>query len=139
MQRTHFEPSSPSSKNHSTTSSRPRREPRSPKPEPSENDPDPGLAKFLALENVAYAMDRYKHTGERERYVWQMGQRGGQGEPFYYNPQGLQDAIEIMIETGRKIYRAKWGHKDCDLINGAKVGIEDQWMVEKDYFSPLGD
>ncbi|KAM7189072.1 hypothetical protein V8F20_010280 [Naviculisporaceae sp. PSN 640] len=107
--------------------------------EGGEPDPDPELSKFRRLEETAYAMDRYKHTGERERYVWQMGQRGGQGEPFYYNAQGLQDAIEIMIETGRKIYRHKWGHRDCDLIDGAKVGFDDQWLVEKDYFAPLGD
>ncbi|KAK4207446.1 hypothetical protein QBC37DRAFT_327371 [Rhypophila decipiens] len=111
---------------------------QSPKRDADEK-PDPEIAKFRALEETAHAMVRYKNSGTRERYVWQMGQRGGQGEPFYYNAQGLQDAIEVMIETGRRIYRMKWGHKDCDLIDGAKLKLGDQWMVEKDYFAPLGD
>jgi len=76
-------------------------------------------------------MFHYKH-GERGRNTWQASQRGGFGEPFYYPADGMTDAVEILTEAGREVFRRKWGHRDCDL---AKTDLEtwDQWRVEKDW------
>ena len=99
-----------------------------------DDEKDDDLARFKALREVSGAMDRHKH-GDRGRNTWQNAQHGGQGEPFYYNAAGFEEALGIMIETGRQVYKVKWGHRDCDLIEGARLKFEDQWLVEKDWFS----
>jgi hypothetical protein len=38
-----------------------------------------------------------------------------------------------MTETGREIYRRKWGHRTCALISEAGLKFEDAWRVEKDW------
>lgn len=66
------------------------------------------------------------------RNSWQLKQKGGQGEPFYYDADGWEKALQMTIETGTKIYEEKWGHKGCDIGNvGLKEG--DQWRVEHDW------
>ncbi|KAJ4415482.1 hypothetical protein N0V85_002706 [Neurospora sp. IMI 360204] len=92
-----------------------------------------GLDKWRALQKIADDMYHYKHGGKRGRNTWQLGQRGGQGEPFYYNAEGLAKGIELITETGKEVYRNKWGHRDCDLITKAGLSFDDQWMVEKDW------
>lgn len=87
---------------------------------------------FQRLKTVADSMFHYKH-GERGRNTWQLGQHGGQGEPFYYPARGLAEATDVLTEAGREVFRRKWGHKDCDLIDGGKRGFDDQWRVEKDW------
>jgi hypothetical protein len=73
----------------------------------------------------------HKHD-DRERNTWQLGQHGGEGEPFYYHPAGLAEGIDLMTETGREVFRRKWGHRDCNLREvGLKTG--DAWRVEKDW------
>jgi hypothetical protein len=74
----------------------------------------------------------HKH-GDRERNTWQLGQHGGQGEPFHYAAAGLAEALDLVTETGREVFRRKWGHRDCDLITGAGLKFEDAWMVERDW------
>lgn len=37
-----------------------------------------------------------------------------------------------MTETGRELYRRKWGHRDCGLIK-AGLKADDAWKVEKDW------
>ena len=66
------------------------------------------------------------------RNSWQLQQRGGQGEPFHYNPDGWEKALQMTIEAGGKIMEEKWGHRGCDL---RKVGLRqgDQWRVERDW------
>lgn len=65
------------------------------------------------------------------RNSWQLKQAGGKGEPFYYDAEGWEKALQLTIAAGVEIYEQKWGHKGCDIQNvGLKVG--DQWMVEKD-------
>ncbi|KAI0393223.1 hypothetical protein F5Y17DRAFT_317053 [Xylariaceae sp. FL0594] len=83
---------------------------------------------WKALERVADSMFHYKH-GERGRNTWQSGQHGGQGEPFYYDSAGFTEALEILTQAGKDVFRRKWGHADCDLIAGAGVGFDDQWRV----------
>lgn len=74
----------------------------------------------------------HKH-GDRERNTWQLGQRGGHGEPFYYDAAGLAEAIDLITETGREVYRRKWGHRDCSLIEGGGLSFDDAWRVEKNW------
>lgn len=100
--------------------------------EEMEQATDPNLKYYWALRFVSDRMFWYKH-GERGRNTWQAGQHGGQGEAFYYPAEGLAEGMEVLTEAGREVYRRKWGHRDCDLISGAGLGISDQWRVEKDW------
>jgi len=77
-------------------------------------------------------MDRMqgsKNSGERN--VWQAQQTGGQGEPFYRDSAGFDQAIQITIEHGRHVFSEKWGHRDCDIV---KMGLKpmDAWKVVHD-------
>lgn len=92
----------------------------------------PELAYWRRLQQTADHMWHYKH-GERGRNTWQLGQKGGRGEPFYYDSKGLAVAIDVLTEAGREVFRKKWGHRDCDLISGAGLKLEDQWLVEQDW------
>ena len=66
------------------------------------------------------------------RNSWQLKQKGGQGEPFYYDADGWEKALQMTIDTGMKINEEKWGHRGCDLRDvGLKEG--DQWRVEHDW------
>lgn len=108
--------------------------------EPPRADDAPGSAGpdaaarayFLKLKAVADSMFHYKH-GERGRNTWQLGQQGGQGEPYYYPARGLAEAVDVMTEAGRDVFRRKWGHRDCDLLSGTKLRFDDQWRVAKDW------
>ncbi|KAK3955241.1 hypothetical protein QBC32DRAFT_367995 [Pseudoneurospora amorphoporcata] len=92
------------------------------------------LDKWRALQKIAEEMYHYKHDSKRGRNTWQLGQQGGQGEPFYYPAAGIAKGIELLTETGYKVYREKWGHKDCDLITKGHLSFDDQWKVKKDWW-----
>ncbi|KAI3320558.1 hypothetical protein HD806DRAFT_505500 [Xylariaceae sp. AK1471] len=83
---------------------------------------------WRVLRGVADSMFHYKH-GDRGRNTWQAGQHGGQGEPFYYDSAGFSEALEVLTEAGREVYRRKWGRGDCDLIGGGGLKFDDQWRV----------
>ncbi len=87
---------------------------------------------WKTLIRVADSMFHYKH-GDRGRNTWQASQHGGQGEPFYYDSAGFSEALEVLTEAGKEVYRRKWGHRDCDLIQGAGLKFEDQWKVLQDW------
>lgn len=93
---------------------------------------DANLAYYWDLRHVSDRMFWYKH-GDRGRNTWQQGQHGGQGEPYHYPADGLAEGIEVLTEAGREVYRRKWGHRDCDLLEGAGLTLGDQWRVEKDW------
>ncbi|KAK4457679.1 hypothetical protein QBC42DRAFT_187910 [Cladorrhinum samala] len=93
---------------------------------------DPNWVKWRKLVHTSDLQFQHKHS-DRGRNTWQLGQHGGKGEPFYYPAAGLAEAIEVMTETGREIYRRKWGHRDCDLIGGTLLKFDDAWMVRKDW------
>lgn len=77
------------------------------------------------------AMAEEKRT-DPYRNSWQLKQKGGQGEPYYYNAEGWEKALQMTIDTGTKIYNEKWGHRGCDIRDvGLKEG--DQWRVEHDW------
>ena len=62
-----------------------------------------------------------------DRLFWQKQQSGGQGEPFYRDADGFDEAIKIMTDGGFKAYEKKWrGYDRCDLIDHG-FGIEDAW------------
>ncbi|KAL9028959.1 MAG: hypothetical protein Q9196_002748 [Gyalolechia fulgens] len=68
---------------------------------------------------------------DKYRNSWQLRQNGGEGEPYYYDPDGFEKALQMTIEVGVKIEQEKWGHKGCDIkAGGLKEG--DQWKVEHD-------
>ncbi|KAL2261110.1 hypothetical protein VTK26DRAFT_4698 [Humicola hyalothermophila] len=98
-----------------------------------EGEEDPNLARWHAIRLAGDGMFNHKH-GDRERNTWQLGQHGGNGEPFYYPADGFAEGLEILTEAGREVFRRKWGHRDCDLIDGAGLGYEDQWQVKRDYW-----
>ncbi|KAI0171732.1 hypothetical protein GGR52DRAFT_436775 [Hypoxylon sp. FL1284] len=87
---------------------------------------------WKALRGVSDRMFHYKHGG-RGRNTWQSGQRGGVGEPFHYDAAGFSEALEVLTEAGKEVFRRKWGHGNCDLIAGGGLGFDDQWQVLKDW------
>jgi hypothetical protein len=57
---------------------------------------------------------------------------GGQGDPFYRDSAGFEQAILMTIEHVRNVFREKWGHRDCDIVaKGLKP--EHAWRVEHDW------
>ncbi|CAL8580741.1 hypothetical protein XPA_006461 [Xanthoria parietina] len=68
---------------------------------------------------------------DKYRNSWQLRQNGGEGEPYYYDPDGFEKALQMTIEVGTKINEEKWGHRGCNIREaGVKEG--DQWRVEHD-------
>ncbi|KAK8129446.1 hypothetical protein PG999_001826 [Apiospora kogelbergensis] len=82
------------------------------------------------LRREADNMFHHKHGGQRGRNTWQWAQRGGREDPFYYDPAGFEEAVQVLTEAGRNVFARKWGHRDCDL---GRYKIGDQWRVEKDW------
>jgi hypothetical protein len=81
-------------------------------------------------------MQMDKTTDIRGRNTWQSSQTGGQGEPYYRDPEGFEKALQMTIDVGREIVAEKWGHRGCNIKDsGLKTG--DEWRVEhdKDYDS----
>ncbi|KAI1158136.1 hypothetical protein F5B18DRAFT_111213 [Nemania serpens] len=111
-------------------------DPNPPPPKREEDIKPPGMSDpveyWKELIRVADSMFHYKH-GNRGRNTWQSGQHGGQGEPFYYNSAGFSEALEVLTEAGKEVYRRKWGHGDCNLIDGGGLKFGDQWRVLKDW------
>ena len=66
------------------------------------------------------------------RNSWQTRQAGGKGEPFYRDPDGFAEGLEMLIQNGVRTYETKWGHKGCNLLE-AGLKPSDAWMVEKDW------
>ncbi|KAI1199042.1 hypothetical protein F5X97DRAFT_297926 [Nemania serpens] len=92
---------------------------------------------FRTLLKVVDDMGLYKYrSGNDARNSWQGSQHGGVGEPYYYNPDGFAASFWILADAGREVYRQKWGHRDCDLIEATALKLEDQWRVEKDWEDP---
>ena len=65
--------------------------------------------------------------GPRNR--WQVAQRGGQGEPYYRDLDGFDEALEIQVQAGISVYDAKWHAGSCALRD-AGLQPEDAWLVE---------
>lgn len=79
---------------------------------------------------IGRRMEQAKYTdGGGWRNTWQLRQSGGQGEPFYRDPEGFEIGLRMMIDTGRSVFAEKWGHRGCDIT---QIGLkaEDAWRVE---------
>ncbi|APA09106.1 hypothetical protein sscle_04g038760 [Sclerotinia sclerotiorum 1980 UF-70] len=83
------------------------------------------------LEVLAIETDNKLH-GEEVRNSWQYKQQGGQGEPFYRDPEGFEAGLQIAIEAGVQTYQEKWGHKECGLVDSG-LKLTDAWKVEHDW------
>lgn len=77
-------------------------------------------------------MQNYKNSNSDGRNTWQARQRGGQGEPFYRDPEGFEQAIQMTMELGRKVFEQKWGRVRCDLRDAGMVE-GDAWKVVADW------
>ncbi|KAI0470246.1 hypothetical protein F4859DRAFT_125603 [Xylaria cf. heliscus] len=89
---------------------------------------------FRALLKVADDMGQYKYRSDNTaRNSWQGSQHGGVGEPYYYNADGFGQSFWILAEAGREVFRQKWGHRECDLVQETALKLDDQWRVEKDW------
>ncbi|KAI0121308.1 hypothetical protein BJ170DRAFT_141286 [Xylariales sp. AK1849] len=99
---------------------------------PHELDMNNPVDYWWALLRQSDFMFHVKHGG-RGRNTWQAAQHGGQDEPFYYDANGISESFDVLTEAGKEVFRRKWGHRDCDLIAGAGLKIEDQWRVMKDW------
>ncbi|TPX09115.1 uncharacterized protein E0L32_001622 [Thyridium curvatum] len=87
---------------------------------------------FRALVKVGDAMGEHKY-GNRGRNTWQASQHGGFGDPYFYYPEGFASAFDVLTEAGKEVYRRKWGHRDCDIVEGTALKLWDQWQVERDW------
>lgn len=96
---------------------------------------DRGKTGYEQLLEAISVQSELKNHGEEERNSWQYKQTGGQGEPFYRDPQGFEWALQTAINAGVETYHEKWGHDGCDLME-AGLKTQDAWMVEKDYEEP---
>ena len=67
-------------------------------------------------------------NGGGGRNTWQSRQVGGQGEPFYRDPEGFEESILSLMDWGKSVFNAKWGRDRCDLRD---VGLTegDAWRV----------
>ena len=97
----------------------------------SDSDEDiRGSKRWRKLQDQIQALKTEK-VQDKYRNSWQLRQTGGQGEPYYYDPDGFEKALQWTIETGVKINEEKWGHKGCD-IKDVGLSMGDQWRVEHD-------
>ena len=97
----------------------------------STTEDDRGGPGWTSLQITLEEMAKEKRE-DPYRNSWQLKQRGGMGEPYYYDADGWEKALQMTIDTGLKINEEKWGHRGCDLqAPGLKEG--DQWMVEHDW------
>ncbi|KAL8955845.1 MAG: hypothetical protein Q9183_006506 [Haloplaca sp. 2 TL-2023] len=85
---------------------------------------------FLHLNTTLERIQQDKRD-DKYRNSWQLRQNGGEGDPYYYDPDGFEKALQMTIEVGTKINEEKWGHRGCDIKKaGLKEG--DQWRVDHD-------
>ncbi|KAI9730772.1 MAG: hypothetical protein M1818_008052 [Claussenomyces sp. TS43310] len=87
---------------------------------------------YYAIKQVFDAMQNSKLNAAGGRNLWQARQSGGQGEPFYRDPQGFEQAILMTIEHGRAVFAEKWGHRDCNIVDSG-LRPDDAWQVEHDW------
>ncbi|KAH7025810.1 uncharacterized protein B0I36DRAFT_249247 [Microdochium trichocladiopsis] len=93
------------------------------------------LSYFRKLVKTGNDMGKYKYRDDEWRNTWQLSQRGGQGEPYYYNSDGFAQSFWILAEAGREVYRQKWGHGGCDLVQETALIPSDAWLVEPDWIT----
>ena len=98
----------------------------------STEEDDLGGPAWQQLQDSLESMAQEKRD-DPYRNSWQLKQRGGKGEPFYYDADGWEQALQMTIDTGMKIYEEKWGHRGCGLMGETELAEGDQWRVEHDF------
>ncbi|KAK6359094.1 hypothetical protein TWF696_000261 [Orbilia brochopaga] len=73
-----------------------------------------------------------KNSDVEDSSVWQAAQTGGRAELWTYDPEGFESAWWYMADTGRRIYRNKWGTENCRPSWEGK-GLEDIWRPRKEH------
>ena len=111
----------------------------------AENAPSPDAASSFTVErnspiyqDLLHTLDEMQHhkmSDSGGRNTWQARQRGGQGEPFYRDPEGFEQGIDMTIDFGRKVFEQKWGRGACDLRE-VKLSEKDAWRVVLDWEKP---
>lgn len=87
-------------------------------------------SKWHEMQQMFREMQDFKNDGSKHgRNDWQITQSGGQGEPFYRDPGGFAEALEITIQAGIRVYQEKWGKASCSL-EAAGLSIDDAWKVD---------
>ncbi|KAI9838283.1 MAG: hypothetical protein M1819_005551 [Sarea resinae] len=89
-------------------------------------------SEWWRLKSQLDTMQEEKNHQAGGRNSWQSKQAGGQGEPYYRDPDGFQQGIWMTIDFGRGVLDEKWGHKGCDL-RGVGLSLGDAWRVEHDW------
>src|SRR5690606_32276034 len=90
-------------------------------------DPHPGSRRFRSLRKELGELAKKKASRpDGNRNTWQAAQDGGKGEAWTYDPKGFQKAWWMMSDMGKKVYKEKWGMKDCGVYEkGRRIG--DVW------------
>ncbi|EFQ34816.1 hypothetical protein CGRA01v4_01663 [Colletotrichum graminicola] len=95
--------------------------------------PSTNATYFRSLVNVGLEMTNYKYgDSDHARNSWQKSQRGGAGEPYYYDPEGFAEAFDVLVAAGRNVFELKWGRGGCDIAEGHGLKTGDQWRVLPD-------
>ncbi|KAI1330757.1 hypothetical protein F5Y16DRAFT_342024 [Xylariaceae sp. FL0255] len=88
---------------------------------------------FTHLVEVAERMQEVKWAYQGAfANKWQSRQDGGEGDPFYRDPEGFGHGFDTIQDAGMRVFADKWGHRGCDLL---EIGIEgkDAWRLERDW------
>jgi len=80
-------------------------------------------------------MQQEKGANKGGRNTWQARQGGGQGEPFYRDPEGFELSLGWLMDFGKKVFYEKWGRDQCDLRDSGMVA-SDAWRVVLDWEKP---
>jgi hypothetical protein len=88
---------------------------------------------FTQLLGIGKQMRDAKNSGWKGRNSWQTRQSGGEGEPYYRDPQGFEDSLSMLIEHGKGVYAEKWGYRECDIINAGILNSQEAWKVQHDW------
>lgn len=105
-------------------------------PSPSPWKPaDLNSPQYQALLSKLDILQRAKSDNPEGRNTWQARQRGGQGEPFYRDPDGFEHAVWMWMDFGRKVFEEKWGRGPCD-IRDAGLAKGDAWRVIGEWENP---
>ncbi|KAK0657368.1 hypothetical protein B0T16DRAFT_452839 [Cercophora newfieldiana] len=108
--------------------------PVEPVEEPAPIMPTDPVEYFRLLNVIGLSMNFYKYReGYKNRNTWQTAQRGGMGEPFYYDGAGFGEAFGVLTDAGREIFRRKWGTGKCNLAKDTSLSLTDQWRVVRDW------
>ncbi|KAI9814593.1 MAG: hypothetical protein M1827_003149 [Pycnora praestabilis] len=89
-------------------------------------------AEWHALVKTLDNMQHEKQVQKGGRNTWQSRQTGGQGEPYYRDPEGFEKAIQMNIDSGRSVVDEKWGYRGYDL-RAVWLNTGDAWRVEHDW------